>query len=741
MEKVSHSESLPSLPPLRPASGRGVLNLATLQPSEGTRVVGTAKKADRPRSSSGSAPSVPSADEAEGAAVEPPDPAKWTHQRLATEGVEKTKVGWENEIARHILSVYASTNAQKNLKESHSLLDFVGDKAKRKAPAARPADDDQLVYSVPQFHRNYNDHVQRLNLDAEHGHTKHHRRMAHAAGDADATDAHDDDDDYNEHDDDDGGPGDRVAEETAPEAPKGGRATKKTRRKKKKKAAAAATPLTPKEQAQRERCAAERRQQERYVATLLAKIELHSAGLTEAQKQYRVNNTITMRDGRTITVRGPPKVSPIWFCASGDVYCDWTALPGGKRLQAHLSLLYERSLFVEYLQLLQMLLLRLYRRAAFGEETFSAGTFGLQERYGQTRVPPANVAKAQRARAEQRDTFTSAPPPPRSSSPSRPQAGDAWFDPLLRAQLSSPLRRQAQRNYEDQLQQLQTQQTQTEASASRPGTGGARTLREERLFSPGDPDHQRDAAEPLLTLPELRLLWRQLLMAAIAIGVLCTERGGALFDRGMDCFTLCDTWLRDFDELVPLRRDRRELKAFVQDAMAFYFFKRKRSLAARAFSEQAMALFRETQNAEMEAQCLLHIAAVQCQLSQFKESHATLFHFLAMVETGRLAFAQATPKQLCMVAVAYHNLAVVQLKLDAPDLACKSSQNARKIARLCLAQANRWIDVFQYTHEVALADMKYELSTRTLDEMTPQQILLVRELAEALFAPDVVISG
>lgn len=735
MEKLSHSESLPSLPLLRPASGKGVLNLATLQPSEGTRVVGTAKKADRPRSSSAYAPSAPSADET----VEPPDPAKWTHQRLATEGVEKTKVGWENEIARHILSVYASTNAQKNLKESHSLLDFVGDKAKRKAPAARPADDDQLVYSVPQFHRNYDDHVQRLNLDAEHGHTKHHRRLEHAAGDADATDAPGDD--YNDHDD--GGPADRDAEEAAPEALKGSTtATKKKRRRKKKAVAVAAAPLTPQEQAQREKRAAERRQQERYVATLLAKIELHSAGLTEAQKQYRVNNTITMRDGRTITVRGPPKVSPIWFCASGDVYCDWTALPGGKRLQAHLSLLYERSLFVEYLQLLQMLLLRLYRRAAFGEETFSAGTFGLQERYGQTRVPPANVAKTQRARGGQHDTFTSAPPP-RSSSPSRPQAGDAWFDPVLRAQLSSPLRRQAQRNYEDQLQQppLQTQQAQTEAAASRPGTGGARTLREERLFSPGDPDHQRGAAEPLLTLPELRLLWRQLLMAAIAIGVLCTERGGALFDRGMDCFTLCDTWLRDFDELVPLRRDRRELKAFVQDAMAFYFFKRKRSLAARAFSEQAMALFQETQNAEMEAQCLLHIAAVQCQLSQFKESHATLFHFLAMVETGRLAFAQATPKQLCMVAVAYHNLAVVQLKLDAPDLACKSSQNARKIARLCLAQANRWIDVFQYTHEVALADMKFELSTRTLDEMTPQQILLVRELAEALFAPDVVISG
>ena len=39
-----------------------------------------------------------------------------------------------------------------------------------------------------------------------------------------------------------------------------------------------------------------------------------------------------------------------------------------------------------------------------------------------------------------------------------------------------------------------------------------------------------------------------------------------------------------------------------------------------------------------------------------------------MVEEGHLAFEAATSKQLCLVAVAYHNLAVVQLKLSLPDL-------------------------------------------------------------------------
>jgi hypothetical protein len=160
-----------------------------------------------------------------------------------------------------------------------------------------------------------------------------------------------------------------------------------------------------------------------------------------------------------------------------------------------------------------------------------------------------------------------------------------------------------------------------------------------------------------------------------------------------------------------------------------------------------------------------------------------------MVESGRLADVDATPKQLCLVAIGYHNLAgephtpppnqapspcpallssiiyrpcpcpppltilhpltlslapdpilppptsVVQLKLAMPDLACKNSQNARKIARLCLASSNRWIDTFQYTHEIAVADLKYELVSKRAADLTPEQLALVAGLSEALFDP------
>jgi hypothetical protein len=83
-----------------------------------------------------------------------------------------------------------------------------------------------------------------------------------------------------------------------------------------------------------------------------------------------------------------------------------------------------------------------------------------------------------------------------------------------------------------------------------------------------------------------------------------------------------------------------------------------------------------------------------------------------MLDDGRLTFETATPLQLCLIAIAYHNLAIIQLKLEVPDLACKSSQNARKIARLCLSYSNRWIDTFQKTHDIAIDDVKYLLSTK-----------------------------
>ena len=105
-----------------------------------------------------------------------------------------------------------------------------------------------------------------------------------------------------------------------------------------------------------------------------------------------------------------------------------------------------------------------------------------------------------------------------------------------------------------------------------------------------------------------------------------------------------------------------------------------------------------------------------------------------MVDEGKLAFEEARPKELCMVAVAYHNLAVVQLRLQVPDAAAKSSQNARKIARLCLSHSNRWINIFHWTHQVALQDVKFQLENNY--DLTDEQLQSMTQLTDLLYDPN-----
>ena len=53
---------------------------------------------------------------------------------------------------------------------------------------------------------------------------------------------------------------------------------------------------------------------------------------------------------------------------------------------------------------------------------------------------------------------------------------------------------------------------------------------------------------------------------------------------------------------------------------------------------------------------------------------------------------------------------MVQLKLDVPDLAAKSSQSAKKIARICLSYSNRWIKEFEHTHNCAVEEIKFQMA-------------------------------
>ena len=179
---------------------------------------------------------------------------------------------------------------------------------------------------------------------------------------------------------------------------------------------------------------------------------------------------------------------------------------------------------------------------------------------------------------------------------------------------------------------------------------------------------------------------------------------------------------------------RAELMGYVHDALAFYYFRDRKYAAALYEVTKALKCLTKRGLHESLAIARLHEAAIQQQMGQFKLAHRGVYDVIGMVMEGELAFEESSPRQLCIVAVAYHNLAVVQLKLEISDIACKNSMNARKIARLCLSYSNRWLDTFQYTHECALEDAKFQLSQRNqhglLDE---RQTEVMDELTEAMF--------
>jgi predicted metal-dependent HD superfamily phosphohydrolase len=84
------------------------------------------------------------------------------------------------------------------------------------------------------------------------------------------------------------------------------------------------------------------------------------------------------------------------------------------------------------------------------------------------------------------------------------------------------------------------------------------------------------------------------------------------------------------------------------------------------------------------AKCQLHLAVIYSRLNRHEEALACLNAVLQMVEQGRLHVGGSNPQKLCMIAVCYHNVAVEYIITRRIAEACASSQNARRLARLCL---------------------------------------------------------
>ena len=128
--------------------------------------------------------------------------------------------------------------------------------------------------------------------------------------------------------------------------------------------------------------------------------------------------------------------------------------------------------------------------------------------------------------------------------------------------------------------------------------------------------------------------------------------------------------------------------------------------------------------------CHLHTAHILSKLERHDEAIRCLGQVLSMVDDGSLDVGSNNAQQLLLVSVAYHNIAVEQLILRHVSEACVSSQNARRLARLCLSYSNRYLPNFEATHVVALK----ELAASVRHKQDEEQHDIFRQLANSLYS-------
>jgi len=81
--------------------------------------------------------------------------------------------------------------------------------------------------------------------------------------------------------------------------------------------------------------------------------------------------------------------------------------------------------------------------------------------------------------------------------------------------------------------------------------------------------------------------------------------------------------------------DCKQLKAFIHDTYAYYYFKRGKAEAALVYSEKAMKLHAHQQDWSHVAKCHLHSACILSRLNRKDEAVRCNGQVLSLVESGR----------------------------------------------------------------------------------------------------------
>jgi len=183
---------------------------------------------------------------------------------------------------------------------------------------------------------------------------------------------------------------------------------------------------------------------------------------------------------------------------------------------------------------------------------------------------------------------------------------------------------------------------------------------------------------------------------------------------------------------------RRELSGFVLDGFASYYYRRRWLQAALQASQKATRAHASLSQWDHVAKCHLHTACILSRMNKHGEAARTVGKVLRLVEADRLEgdgdSRGASPQKLCLVAVAYHNVAVEHVAAGQGEDACIASQNARRVARLCLGLSGRYAASFEATHAAALAQIEKAKGVASAVASDSRKLHAFRKLTAALYA-------
>ncbi|EQC41543.1 hypothetical protein SDRG_01505 [Saprolegnia diclina VS20] len=160
------------------------------------------------------------------------------------------------------------------------------------------------------------------------------------------------------------------------------------------------------------------------------------------------------------------------------------------------------------------------------------------------------------------------------------------------------------------------------------------------------------------------------------------------------------------DSTLLLGPARAELVAFIADSYAHYYYSRGKAHAGLKYCAKAHGTHVKLGEWSHVAKAKLHMAALLSRLERHDAAIQALHEILQLVESAQLEDAGgASAQKLCLVAVTYNNLALEQLHVRDIDRASTASQNARRLARLCLSYSNRWLSQLEATHKAVVRAM------------------------------------